>query len=212
MYLEYGNTFGVLKGGYEKVSTFSLLTCSMFWLRVEIRAGRPSICSRPRSRFSLSWGSPGSDVAPRALSFTSGRSLSSSMSFSSAVAITKWATTSFRSSLRQPHWPVPPWQTSPRATLRSGPGVSADCRPCAPGSKRCWDDPCPRPSRQLQTHSLTRVASARTAGPLRALHSRALSFSRRPATAAAGSRARSTRLPRYSRTPTGEGGLSASIG
>ncbi len=39
MYLEYGNTFGVLKGGYEKLSTFSLLTRPMFWLRV---VGRPA--------------------------------------------------------------------------------------------------------------------------------------------------------------------------
>ena len=34
LYLQYGNTFGVLKGGYEKLSSFALLVRPAFWLRV----------------------------------------------------------------------------------------------------------------------------------------------------------------------------------
>ncbi len=34
LYLQYGNTFGVLKGGYEKLSSFALLVRPVFWLRI----------------------------------------------------------------------------------------------------------------------------------------------------------------------------------
>ena len=40
LYLEYGNTFGVLKGGYEKLSSVALLTLPGFWLRI---AGRTAL-------------------------------------------------------------------------------------------------------------------------------------------------------------------------
>jgi hypothetical protein len=40
LYLEYGNTFGVLKGGYEKLSSLGLLVRPVFWLRI---AGRTAI-------------------------------------------------------------------------------------------------------------------------------------------------------------------------
>jgi 4-amino-4-deoxy-L-arabinose transferase-like glycosyltransferase len=40
LYLEYGNTFGVLKGGYEKLSSVALLTRPGFWLRI---AGRTAL-------------------------------------------------------------------------------------------------------------------------------------------------------------------------
>ena len=40
LYLDYGNTFGVLKGGYEKFPTLSLLLRPVFWLRI---AGRTAL-------------------------------------------------------------------------------------------------------------------------------------------------------------------------
>jgi 4-amino-4-deoxy-L-arabinose transferase-like glycosyltransferase len=40
LYLEYGNTFGVLKGGYEKLSSLALLVNPVFWLRI---AGRTAL-------------------------------------------------------------------------------------------------------------------------------------------------------------------------